>query len=630
MSLFRIALRSILQRGVASLLTMFSMALGVMLVVAVLSIHGVVSQSFRNNASLGYNMIAGAKGGKEQLTLNTVFYLSQPVENIPYTYYLEFLKRDERDRLLGHSLGGESQQALAETTDLLMQSGGGAFSGLATNRTVDSLGLALVPDARTEPHFPPVEVGRDGLYGPMTELAIPLCLGDYYGRFRVVGTTPALFDDLVYDIENHRKFEFAQGRNFRWRDEKNGYFEAVVGSTVAREILLTELRLRIDADLDAAKALILDNVNWSRVEKKDGAIIVALGQGSVESDSFLAMRRLQKEVDEKRRKLSASEQQALSALLLPSIVERRSFRHITVGDQFSPKHGDPGGHTHARKFTVVGILRPSGTPNDRAVFVNMEGFYLMEDHAKPLEEAKSQNADEQPKLSDKEAWEKMKAAKKKKAEIELVADPEPLPVEQREVTAILLKIPYMFAPGLENAINQGTHAQAVLPVAVIYGLFEFIVKPIEWTLLILTAMICVVSGISILVSIYNSMSERRGEIAVMRALGAGRGTVMTIILLEATLLALGGGFFGWLGGHAGTWAISPWIEERTGVQVGFGMWEPAIRILTLLGASGSAAERVTLPIELLLIPALILLAILVGIWPAISAYRTDVAKSLGK
>ncbi len=31
-------------------------------------------------------------------------------------------------------------------------------------------------------------------------------------------------------------------------------------------------------------------------------------------------------------------------------------------------------------------LAPSGTPNDRAVFVNMEGFYLMEDHAKPLDE----------------------------------------------------------------------------------------------------------------------------------------------------------------------------------------------------------------------------------------------------
>src|SRR3954464_15836186 len=119
MSLFRIALRSILQRGVASLLTMLSMALGVMLVVAVLSIHGVVSQSFKNNASLGYNMIVGAKGGQEQLVLNTVFYLSKPVENIPYTYYLEFLKREERDRLQASSLMVQCRTALQDSIYLL-------------------------------------------------------------------------------------------------------------------------------------------------------------------------------------------------------------------------------------------------------------------------------------------------------------------------------------------------------------------------------------------------------------------------------------------------------------------------------------------------------------------------------
>src|SRR5437868_15485292 len=145
MSLFRIAFRSILQRGVASLLTTFSMALGVMLVVAVLSIHGVVSQSFRNNASLGYNMIVGAKGGQEQLTLNTVFYLSKPVENIPYTYYLEFLKREERDRLQAESFGVVSQQALAEASQLAAGSGGGLESA-ATKQAVERLGLALVPD----------------------------------------------------------------------------------------------------------------------------------------------------------------------------------------------------------------------------------------------------------------------------------------------------------------------------------------------------------------------------------------------------------------------------------------------------------------------------------------------------
>jgi putative ABC transport system permease protein len=76
MSLWTIAWRSIQQRGLASLLTMLSMALGVMLVVTVLAVHGVVAESFRNNTSLGYNLIVGPKGGNLQLTLPG--RLSQP------------------------------------------------------------------------------------------------------------------------------------------------------------------------------------------------------------------------------------------------------------------------------------------------------------------------------------------------------------------------------------------------------------------------------------------------------------------------------------------------------------------------------------------------------------------------
>jgi putative ABC transport system permease protein len=538
MSLFGIAVRSILQRGVASLLTMLSMALGVMLVVAVLSIHGVVSQSFKNNASLGYNMIVGAKGGQEQLTLNTVFYLSKPVENIAYTYYLEFLKRDARDRLQTHSLAVQCRTALQESMDLVTADSG--LASIAGGAALERIGIAAVPDTRMKQHHPAVETGRDGKYGLMTELAIPLCLGDYFGRFRVVGTTPVLFDELVYDIDNNRKFEFAQGRNFHWYDQQHGYFEAVVGATVAHEL------------------------------------------------------------------------------------------NVKLGQEISPRHGDPDGHAHTQQFTVVGILRPSGTPNDRAVFVNMEGFYLMEDHAMPIAEVTPASG-EQSDVVDKETWQAMqKRAAAKKAESAAQVSRDPLPVEQREITALLLKVPYQFAPGLENAVNEGTQAQAVLPVAVIYGLFEFIVKPIEWTLLLLTAMICVVSGISILVSIYNSMSERRGEIAVMRALGAGRGTVMSIILLEATLLALGGGFLGWFCGHTGCWAMSPWVEQQTGVQVGFGMLEPSVSLLKVFGATSDTAEGFRIPLESVLLPLLVFLAILVGIWPAISAYRTDVAKSLGK
>jgi putative ABC transport system permease protein len=170
----------------------------------------------------------------------------------------------------------------------------------------------------------------------------------------------------------------------------------------------------------------------------------------------------------------------------------------------------------------------------------------------------------------------------------------------------------------------------VLPVAVIYGLFEYFVNPIQWILLTMTGMICIVSGISILVSIYNSMSERRQEIAVMRALGAGRWTVLWIILIESALLSLGGGAVGWLAGHTLCAAASPWIEDATGVTVGFFTFEPWVDLLSLLGVSGSSSAVLPIPLELVLIPALLLLAVLVGLWPAVSAYRTDVARSLGK
>ncbi|MEA1950276.1 MAG: ABC transporter permease, partial [Planctomycetota bacterium] len=89
MSLWKIAWRSIQQRVLASGLTAFGMGLGVALVVSVLVIHNVIDQSFRRG-SQGYDMIVGAKGGKLQLVLNTVFHMSEPIENIPYSYYREF------------------------------------------------------------------------------------------------------------------------------------------------------------------------------------------------------------------------------------------------------------------------------------------------------------------------------------------------------------------------------------------------------------------------------------------------------------------------------------------------------------------------------------------------------------
>jgi putative ABC transport system permease protein len=484
MSLFKIAWRSIQQRWLASALTMISMALGVMLVVGVLLLMGIVTESFRSNSSLGYNMIVGANGGDLQMTLNTVYYLSKPVENIPYTYYLDFK------------------------------------------------GPEMRPD------------GQLGKFAQYAEFAIPLCLGDYYKEYRVIGTTPELFDDFEYDAELGRKYEMSQGRNFKLKTAEHGYFEAVVGAKVAQDT------------------------------------------------------------------------------------------GLQVGDSFTPTHGTPEGESHD-EFFVVGVLKRSGTPNDRAVFVNMEGFFLLEGHAK-IEEQDQEEITEPPTV----AADNRPLLPNLVKFVSIPYDPavcqvderrfrlKPLPLEQREVTSILLRTsaPYM-APGLKRTINKGKLARAVTPISEIYQLFKTIVDPIKWTLLLLTIMICIVSGVSILVSIYNSMSDRRHEIAVIRSLGAGRKTVMTIVLLESVLLALGGGLLGWIGGHALVGLVArPFVEDQTGVSIGVLDLAPQVKPFALLGNSPIMDWGISS--EFLLIPGLILLAIIVGFLPAVAAYRTDVAKSL--
>ena len=539
MSLWKIAWRSIQQRGLASLLTTFSMALGVMLVIAVLSIHGVIEKSFANNASLGYNMIVGAKGGKLQLTLNTVYYLSSPVENIDYTYYLEFLSPEQRDAAFRHSVQSDAHDALWRTLRAQSLAAGVHGSPAAMLATLAQDHAAETTAARYEDLsslFPrnvaPLQRGRDTRFGMLTQLAIPLCLGDYYGSFRVVGTTPDLVDKLKIGAAGDRSLEFSAGRNFEHYSEENGYFEAIVGSRVAHEM------------------------------------------------------------------------------------------DVEVGTKFAATHGDPeaGGHLHDQLFTIVGILKPTGTPHDRAVYVNIEGFYLMDDHAKPIEdEGMLSGADADPSPDTEDGTAKN-------------ARPDPLPLEQREVTAILLRTSPFVALGMPNMINEGRDAQCVMPIRQIAGLFELIVKPIQWILLALTAMICVVSGIGILVSIYNSMSERRHEIAVMRALGAGRATVMTVILLESIMLSVGGGALGWVMGHTVNAVASPTIEAQTGVRIHFWDLAPGPNLLDVFGIeSANDATRGWFVIsnELLVIPGLVLLAVVVGFLPAIAAYHTDVAKSLG-
>jgi putative ABC transport system permease protein len=270
--------------------------------------------------------------------------------------------------------------------------------------------------------------------------------------------------------------------------------------------------------------------------------------------------------------------------VLGSVVARKAG--LKVGDTFQPTHGISSGGDRHDQFTIVGILAPTGTANDRALFINVEGFYLLEGHS-------------------------LTATHTTHAATPQTSQPQPLPEGQREVTSILVLCNNEFGPMiLDQQINKGAGriAQAIAPAAVVTRLKETIVGPVRIVLLVLTVLIIVVAGLSILVSIYNSMSERSRDIGVMRALGASRGAVMSIILVESILLALLGGVAGVLLGHITLAVAAPSIEAHAGITIHF--WHFSWQ-------------------EALLIPGLMAFATLVGFLPALTAYRTDVARSLG-
>jgi len=450
MPLWKIAYRSIQFRFVSSILTAFSMSLGVAIVVTVIVIHGVLDSSFKRSAQ-GYDLIVSAKGSPLDVVLSTVFYLREPVGEIPERY----LKLFEGRRLNDNEI--KEMEALPPEV---------AASLRRSSRAIEEGG------------------------------AIPISIGHHFRGVPIVGTTPEFFTKLKY--MGNQSYRFAQGNNIKHDEE----FSAVIGS---------------------------------RASKRTG---------------------------------------------------------LRVGDTFQPEDAQAADYYDPHEpFKIVGVLAPTGTPNDGAIFVNIDGFYDMhgQDHTNP---------DEPRRFSAILLMTRQDTVRP----LGTAADPNNPAAMLTERTSANRE-----AMELPSLLDKTTDVQAVSPVREISNLLSNIVGNIQMVLLILAILVIVVAGIGMMVSIYNSMSERRQEIALMRALGARRLTVMTIILLESILLSLGGGVMGVLFGHLLIGGIGPLISEHTGIVVRF--WDFQLA-------------------ELILIPGLIVLASVVGFLPAAVAYKQDVATSL--
>jgi putative ABC transport system permease protein len=288
-----------------------------------------------------------------------------------------------------------------------------------------------------------------------------------------------------------------------------------------------------------------------------------------------------------------------------------------IGTQFQLVHGGAESHKHEEKFTVTAVLAPTGTPNDKTVFIHLNGFYAISGHDAPLKEAVKRWHEFSGKGTSESEINAAAAEWAQKCGIPL-EEPPHQPGEhhhhhkacdvQKEVTAILvnMKSPTM-AFMFNGEMKRGYKVQAVNPIVPMQQLMSSILGNVRSVLIVLTALIIVVSGVGIFVSIYNSMSDRRKEIAIMRALGAQRRTVFSIILAESILLCFGGGILGILLGHGLVFATAPVVQQQTGLLINPFAFEG---------------------MEFVLLPALIALASIIGIVPGLSAYRTDVARAL--
>lgn len=244
---------------------------------------------------------------------------------------------------------------------------------------------------------------------------------------------------------------------------------------------------------------------------------------------------------------------------------------VKVNNFIEATHGVEGegtAHSCVHEWEVVGILKETGTPVDDVIFINLDSFYAIEDH----KEGAIMPSKGEPGISAVVTW--------------------PKPGVHKALLMTRLKV-------REDLMV----AEVASEVRRLLGIVGRVDQVYFWT----AVLVVLIGVVSVMVAIYNTMSERRREIAILRALGAGRRKVLGVIVTEATLLAFLGSLVGLLLGHLLLLGIADTLQEAAKLRIDAGQFlfeEPLVILaVTLFGA-------------------------LAGLVPAWKAYRTDVASNL--
>ena len=222
--------------------------------------------------------------------------------------------------------------------------------------------------------------------------------------------------------------------------------------------------------------------------------------------------------------------------------------NINLGDNLISSHGlrETGEAHEDKSFKVVGLLEPSNSVIDQLIITSPQSVWDVHDTHNHKDEHKDEHDHELEGEHDHEHEGEHDHADKQ---------------DDREITAMLIKFKSpMNIIQFPRQINENTNLQAAVPSYEISRLFKLFGFGIE-TLSYLAYLIIIVSGFSLFINLFNSMRERKYEMALIRTLGASRFQLSTMIIFESLILTISGFILGLLFSRFGVMFVSSLMEE---------------------------------------------------------------------
>lgn len=281
-----------------------------------------------------------------------------------------------------------------------------------------------------------------------------------------------------------------------------------------------------------------------------------------------------------------------------------------IGMQFSSAHGlGEGGEAHEHGvYVVVGVLAPTGTVLDRLALTPLESVWKVHDVHMPAGAERiggmQGRALEAPLPNAPAAKDHDHAHDHTQG-----GTPSPDAMAAKEVTAVLVRTRSPIAgPRLKREINQSTALLAARPADEAARLFSLVGAGAQ-AFRTFAYIFIAAAALSVFATLLASLNDRRGDIALLRTMGATRLGVFGVLLGQGLVIAGLGVGLGLSLGHGLLDAAAASSAQLRGLGITGATLHPG-EIWIVIGGLGAGA--------------------LAALIPALDAYRTDIAKTLAE